>query len=297
MKSSSDIARAGMRAPSQDMTHDLVALHLAHLRSAGMADTTVTDRGEVLARLDRDLPCGLYHATTEELEGWLAGPSERPWSRQTRATYWGHIVGFFRWAASPDRPVGLDWDPSAGLVRPVVPARQPRPISVTQLTLARERLPRPWKLYMELAAFAGLRAIEISRLDREDVDREEILVRRGKGDRARSVPTVPELWQAIQPLPAGPVARVNGRRASPAYISIRTAAQLDEIGLEDVTLHRARHFFATYLLDAGADIRSVQMAMGHGSLQTTAGYLAQTRRQRAQLSRAMCALPSLAPAS
>jgi hypothetical protein len=240
------------------MTPDLVAQHLAHLRSAGKAETTVIDRGELLRRLDAELPMGLYHAVTEELEDWLAGPAEKPWSRQTKATYYGHIVGFYRWASSPDRRIGLEFDPSAGLVRPSVPAGQPRPISSEEL----------------------------------------IVVRRGKGDKPRTVFTNSELWRAIQPLPPGPIARrITGKRASAQYISNMTALMLDEIDLTDVTLHRCRHWYATYLLDEEADIRSVQDAMGHGSLRTTAGYIAHTERQRAKLRRAVNALPSLAPVS
>jgi integrase len=280
------------------MTPDLVAQHLAHLRSAGKAETTVIDRGELLHRLDAELPMGLYHAVTEELEDWLAGPAEKPWSRQTKATYYGHIVGFYRWASSPDRRIGLEFDPSAGLVRPSVPAGQPRPISSEELAIARARLTNPWRLYVELAAFAGLRAMEISRLDRADVGKELIVVRRGKGDKPRTVFTNSELWRAIQPLPPGPIARrITGKRASAQYISNMTALMLDEIDLTDVTLHRCRHWYATYLLDEEADIRSVQDAMGHGSLRTTAGYIAHTERQRAKLRRAVNALPSLAPVS
>jgi integrase len=286
------------------MELDLIAQHLAHLRSAGRAATTITDRGELLRRVDRDLPAGLCHATTEELENWLAGPQPeiepdaKPWSRWTRATYYGHIVGFYRWASNPQRRIGLEWDPSVGLVRQQVPDGRPRPTSTEQLTLARSALDYPWRLYVELAAFGGLRCIDIARLDREDMTKEEINIRRSKGDKQRTVPMAGEIWAHIQALPPGPVARtIRGRHASATYISIRTAERLHEIpALADVTLHRFRHWYATHLLDEEADIRSVQDAMGHGSLQTTAGYLATTERQRAKLRRAVHALPSLAPA-
>lgn len=271
---------------------DFVARHIAHIRAAGLADTTIEDREEVLRRLDRELPLGLAEATVEELQDWLGRPG---WSRQTRATYYTHMVGFYRWASHPDRPVGLEYDPTAGLLRPHVPAAEPRPITTEQLVRALGALPNPYRLYVELAAFAGLRAIEISRLDRSDVTKEQILVRRGKGDKSRSIETSPALWRSVQPLPDGPVARtVSGRRASPMYVSGRTARWLDKIGLDDVTLHRCRHWFATYALDEGAEVTAVQKAMGHGSLGTTAGYLMLTSRQRARLRTAIHALPALA---
>lgn len=275
---------------------DLIAQHLAHLRSTGRAATTIHAREDVLRRLDRELPVGLVHANTEELEAWLAGPDERPWSRQTRATYYSHLVGFYRWASDPDRAVGMDYDPSSGLIRPPVPPGRPRPVSSEQLAYARSRLANPWRLYVELAAFAGLRSIEISRLDREDISKTEILIRRGKGDKARVVDISPDLWRLVAHLPAGPVARTtSGGRATSRDVYINTNKHLDRVGLRGVTLHRFRHWCATYLLDEGAEVTAVQQALGHGSLNTTARYLALTDRQRAKLRRATCALPALAP--
>jgi integrase/recombinase XerD len=279
---------------------DLIAQHIAHCRAVGMSSRTILDRQRLLRRLDRDLLLGLYEATTEELENWLAGPGPatavEPWCRQTKATYYGHIVGFYRWAVDPGRPVGLLNDPSAGLIRPRVPEGRPRPVSVEQLIQARALLGQPWRLFVELAAFAGLRAVEISRLDREDVSKDEINVRRGKGDKPRVVETASDLWAVIQPLPGGPIARrANRLRMVPDEVARRTAQRLDEAGLPDVTLHRCRHFYATYLLDEGAEVTAVQHAMGHGSLKTTATYLMLTSRQRANLRRAVNALPALAP--
>lgn len=282
---------------------DLIAQYVAHLRSAGMSARTRYYREQLLRRLDRELPLGLYEATIEELEHWLAGPDEPvrpgdpdPWCRQTQATYHGHIVGFYRWASDPARPVGLRYDPSAGLIRPKVPDGRPRPVSVEELHRARSHLIQPWRLYVELAAFAGLRAIEISRLDRQDVTKDEINVRRGKGDKPRRIDTAPDLWAVIQTLPPGPVARgPSGARISPNKLSERVSTHLTRIGMPDVTLHRFRHFFATNLLDEGAEVTAVQDAMGHGSLRTTAVYLHLTSRQRAKLRKAIRALPALAP--
>lgn len=272
---------------------DLIAQHLAQLRAAALSDRTIVDRGRVLRRLDRELPLGVYEATVEELQNWLGRPG---WSRQTKATYYGHIRGFYRWASDPDRTIGLEYDPSEGLIRPKVPTGKPRPIASEELAHARTNLANPWRLYVELAAFAGLRAVEISRLDRRDVTKEQLVVRRGKGDKTRTVFTSPDLWHSVQPLPHGPIARtVRGGRLSAHETSSRTAEALDRIGLPDVTLHRCRHWYATYLLDGGAEVTAVQDAMGHGSLGTTAVYLLLTSGQRMRLRRAVHALSALAP--
>lgn len=268
---------------------DLIDAHLGHFRSALSRDTLST-REVVLRRADRDLPLGLYEASTEELAEWLATPG---WSRWTRCTYYGHLTAFYRWACDPGRSRGLDWDPSAGLARPPSPKGLPRPVSRDQFVFALAVLPAPWPLLVRLAGQAGLRAAEIAALDRSDATERAITVVNGKGGKDRVVPTHPELWAALRGLPPGPVARDARRIPMTAYqVSHRASDHLTRIGLTRVTMHKFRHWFATELVAQGVNLLVVAELLGHANVNTTKVYALVTSEQREM---AIRALPALAP--
>lgn len=276
---------------------DLIAHHLARLRMANYSPRTVDDRGEVLRRLDNDLPFGLKESTTDELQDWLAGPEPDPasrrggWSDETRRTYYKHIIGFFQ-DEYIQREIGRD--PSVGLIRPRPTRYLPKPVSDTELRYALTYLPKPWSTYCAIAAYAGLRAAELAALERRDISEEAIYVDHGKGGKSRTVEMSPELWPRVRLLPPGPIALLgSGRVMTPAQMSARTRYQLDLIGLTDVTLHRFRHWFATKLVEADVNLLVVSELMGHANPNTTKVYTLITSRQRRL---AVCALPTLAPA-
>lgn len=134
-----------------------------------------------------------------------------------------------------------------------------------------------------LAFGAGLRITEACSLYIADIDskRGVIHVRRGKrgkdryvmlGERLLSV--LREYWKVVRP--SGPHLFPSHRQR--AFITpegvrsgLRKAVQIAKLK-KRVTPHSLRHAFATYLLEAGIDIRVIQVLLGHGSIRSTAHY-------------------------
>jgi integrase/recombinase XerC len=139
---------------------------------------------------------------------------------------------------------------------------------------------------LETIYSCGLRISELCGLRVEDIDFQEQIVRvRGKGKKERLVPVggpalqaIQNYWAALLTPPAGaqPVFRADTRKAaplSPLQLSRRLKTYLAIAGLDPgLTPHKLRHSYATHLLDAGADLRSVQELLGHAHLITTQVY-------------------------
>jgi integrase/recombinase XerD len=134
----------------------------------------------------------------------------------------------------------------------------------------------------------GMRREELVRLKVEDIDSARMLihVRQGKGRKDRDVMLSPKLltelriyWRAANPKPktylfpsqAGSNADLPMSDKT-VWTAVREAAT--RAGLDKrVHPHTLRHCFATHLLESGADLRTIQLLMGHADLKTTSRYL------------------------
>jgi integrase/recombinase XerC len=139
---------------------------------------------------------------------------------------------------------------------------------------------------LETIYSCGLRISELCGLRVDDIDFSEQIVRvRGKGKKERLVPVGEPALKAIQaywalllepPTGVQPVFRADTNKAgslSPLQLSRRLKHYLIIAGLDpSLTPHKLRHSYATHLLDAGADLRSVQELLGHAHLVTTQVY-------------------------
>jgi integrase len=256
----------------------VITRHLDYLRAAGLATTTITAREGVLRRLAAhlgDVP--LLYATHDDLVAWQASRT-RGAGNATRHAELCHARQFYRWAVA-ERLIAAD--PTARLALPRIPRRMPRPMRDVTLADAIGRAGPVDAAILGLAAFAGLRAIEIARLDWAEIDtdpeRPTVHVACGKGGHARTVPLSPALAVLLARLPGarrGPVIpradRAAGHNTANA-ISLRASRYLHSLGVAE-TLHQARHRFATATYQACRDIRAVQDLMGHASPSTTAAY-------------------------
>jgi integrase len=237
------------------------------MEAGGFATNTVEDATRLLRWAHRKLPEGLPTATREELTALFA---DTTWSPQTRATYRQHIRRLFAWAVEND---WLTFDPSTALRRPRVEPGMPHPATDEQVRTAITHLAMPWRLHARLAAYGGLRCIEVARLLREHITRDLIYVY-GKGAKPAVVPCHPLVWELVRDLPAGPVtSRAGGQLATDHWVSWSTSYHLKrDLGI-DVTMHGFRHWFGTNVQQTYGDARVTQQLMRHASLNSTQIYL------------------------
>jgi integrase/recombinase XerC len=139
---------------------------------------------------------------------------------------------------------------------------------------------------LETIYSCGLRVSELCGLRVEDVDRGEQLVRvRGKGRKERLIPigdtalkAIERYWRQLPQIPSStePVFLGSQKRRTPLAprtLQVRLKRYLAFAGLDPtLTPHKLRYSYATHLLDAGADLRSVQELLGHANLVTTQVY-------------------------
>jgi integrase/recombinase XerC len=129
----------------------------------------------------------------------------------------------------------------------------------------------------------GLRISEALSLKRSDAPVPDSLRITGKGSKTRLVPVLPAVREAIAvylaevPFVLGPEEALfrakRGGPLSPRHVQATVQNLRGRLGLPaSATPHALRHSFATHLLGAGADLRTIQELLGHTSLSTTQRY-------------------------
>lgn len=170
----------------------------------------------------------------------------------------------------------------------IAPARQPRTLPVV---LSTDEVARFFaavgnlkhRAILMTAYAAGLRVSEVTRLHVADIDSQRMVihVRQGKGQKDRYVMLSPRLleilrayWKAVRPEMLLFPGATNDRPITTACVrkACYRARQAAHLG-KPVVVHTLRHSFATHLLEAGTDLRTIQVLLGHRSFSTTARYV------------------------
>ncbi len=191
-----------------------------------------------------------------------------------------------------DRRRGIA-SPGVALVRgPRVKPTLPRPLPVEQalavMSEAGEVAAEPWEQLRDAAVAAllygcGLRISEALSLTGADHPLPESLRVTGKGGKTRLAPVLPAVREAVDayadacpwpPTPGAPLFRgARGGALGARRVQAAMAVLRGRLGLPaSATPHALRHSFATHLLAAGADLRTIQELLGHASLSTTQRY-------------------------
>ena len=155
------------------------------------------------------------------------------------------------------------------------------PLAMVKSDRAAKWMPQRDAAILELFYSSGLRLSELASLEVRDVDTFSESVRvLGKGRKERIVPVGSLALDAIQKyrqaaaVHAGPLFINKSRRrlsTHSVWLSLKRYLAFADIP-QNISPHKLRHSFATHLLDAGADLRSVQTLLGHVSLSTTQIY-------------------------
>lgn len=268
---------------------ELIDAYCEALRQASRSQQTIDGRRAILERLDAALPYGLGQVTRDELAAWLYRDE---WSQNAKATYWRAIRSFYNFAFNPADP-WLSGENPTDTMPPVRTADGiARPCTDEQLARILAEAGQPFRLWALLAAYQGLRACEISGLDREHVDERQLIVVRGKGGRPRVQDVHEDVWAALRDLPPGPVARrPDGQRADPHYVAVYARDHFHRRLKLDVSLHKLRHWLGCTVQDQYRDIRVTQELLGHRQLSSTQIY---TRGNDQQQRAARATLPRFA---
>jgi integrase/recombinase XerD len=176
--------------------------------------------------------------------------------------------------ARPEQVAFLSW--------PKDPKRLPKVLTEEQVSKLLEALESPkYRVFFTTLYATGLRLREASHLETRDIDaaRGVIHVRQGKGNRERLAMLSPRLlailrayWKQERPEKPYLFPTKAGKPLDPDFARRVLHKAANAAGLKKVTPHVLRHSFATHLLDSGAELRVIQVLLGHDSIKTTTRY-------------------------
>ena len=216
---------------------------------------------------------------------WLRGQGH---AGRTLSRHLSSLRGLFAYAAlegeAADNPAALLENPKLPSLLPEVLTREEMERVLEQPGMG-ERGGQRDRCILELLYAAGLRVSELCDLRLNDIDAQRRLLKIfGKGAKERLVP-VHEVAQDVlddyvrhwrpsfQPREAFVFLNRSGRGLTRQYVWKLVKKYVAQAGItREVSPHTFRHSFATHLLEGGADLRTVQLLLGHADISATEVY-------------------------
>jgi integrase/recombinase XerD len=257
----------------------------------GLSENTILAYGRDLAKFAAfAAPRALKEIQRDEIVDFLAGLYRRGLDSRSVARHLVTLRNFFRFAVAEGL---LREDPTLNLESPKTRRRLPSFLSLEEVERlmaqpdAGTLLGLRDKAMLELLYGTGLRASELLGLRTADLQLEVGCLRCiGKGDKDRLVPVGKTALAAVEQYLREARPRLLKGRSSPVLFVNRFGGKMSRVGfwkiLSDygrrarirvkLSPHKLRHSFATHLLERGADLRSVQLMLGHADISTTQIY-------------------------
>jgi integrase/recombinase XerC len=254
-----------------------------------------SDLGEFAAVMEKELGAGRgaepRRVDRLAIRAFLAELHRRQVKRSTAARKLAAVRSFFRYLKRQGK---IPENPTLGVSTPRQERRLPKQLSVEEMSHLLEMPDDSTALgardaaILEVLYATGVRVSELTALDFDDLDLSEGMMRvMGKGRKERLVPVGSKAVASLkvylrrraelEPRPgSGKEALFLNFRGG--RLNVRSVRRILNQALESAAIarkvspHTLRHSFATHLLDAGADLRSIQELLGHASLSTTQRY-------------------------
>lgn len=272
-----------------------ISSFLTHVRvEKGLSSNTVSAYRRDLVKFEkfaRKRKLNLETVSRDDLVDFLAGLYRSSLESRSVARHLVTLRNFFRFALIQEQ---IREDPSINLESPKIRRSLPGYLRLEEVERllnqpdVKTTLGLRDRAMLEVLYSTGLRVSELIGLRVSDLDTKLGCVRCiGKGDKQRIVPAGKKALAIVEQYLRDARPKLLGKLpSSPTLFVNRRGAQLSRVGVWKIlsaygrlagmrvglTPHMLRHSFATHLLERGADLRSVQLMLGHADISTTQIY-------------------------
>lgn len=263
----------------------------------GLAANSLASYQLDLKRFSSSIPTPEPDASTADVTGYVESLYRAGLSSRSIARHITTLRNFYRFLTREGK---IEQDPTEFLGLPRQASRLPRYLNRVEverlLTAPNEGKPAGLRdiAMLEVLYASGLRVTELCKLELSAIDTDLGVLRvRGKGGKQRLVPFGGSAATALENYQrTGRPALLKGRASRFLFVTARGGSMTRQgfwrllrvhgrrVGIFDkLTPHVVRHSFATHLVEGGADLRSVQVMLGHADISTTQVYTHVARRR------------------